>query len=143
MTSERSDSKVFAASAVTLILLGVVCVVSVPFLAGLVLTAVLPEVGALRDEGGAWKLLHMLWIYPVFFVVAGILEPLTKTLALSVWRPAVVVLEVGLLWALLTWMFTVYFEHPVGAGIAAAVGIALLVPFTRLLERTGKDGEED
>lgn len=119
------------------------CVVSLPFVAGLVLTAVLPDIGALRDEGGAWKLLHMLWIYPVFFVAAGILEPVMKTLAASVWRPAVVVIEVVLLWALLTLMFTVYFEHPVGAGVAAAVGMSLLVPFTRFLERSGSGGEED
>lgn len=127
-----------------LLVVGVVTVVSTPLLLGVILAGRLPEIGELRSAGGAWRLLHLLWIFPVFSVVIGlVVEPVLVPLRRTWSGPAVAVLETLLAWGVLTVLMGVFFVDPWGAALAAGVGLVVLAPFTRLLERTADAAERD
>ncbi|QGQ18090.1 hypothetical protein GC089_00915 [Cellulomonas sp. JZ18] len=125
-----------------LYLLGVVWLAALPLLIAVVLTALLPDVGRLRTDGGGWRLLHLLWIYPVFAVVTWLLlEPLGRRAGRATGPLGATVTETVLAWVLLTALLQVFFEHRGGAAIAAAVALAALRPFATLLERTAPDDD--
>lgn len=128
-----------------LLLLGAVCAAALPLVVGVIAGAYLPEhLGGLRTDGGPWRLLHLLWVYPVLYVVATIVEGVLKHLGLGDSRaPAVIVVEALILWFALTLMFAVFFERFAGAALGAAVGLAVLVPFVRALDRAGDTEEQD
>lgn len=139
----RSGSRVFGASVTTVLVLGVVAVVSVPLFAGIVLAAFVPDLGALRSGGWPWRLLHLLWIYPTLFVFLELfVEPVATHVRVATSRAAGLVTEVGMAWVGLASMFAVFFAQPLGAGIAAALGLALLQPFTWLMQRGLDDGPQ-
>jgi hypothetical protein len=126
-----------------LYVLGVVWVAALPLLVGLVLAGLVPEVGRLRGAGGGWQLLHLLWIYPVFFVVVGMLEPRAGRVRSRGRRVLARVVELVLAWLVLTVLLGVFFVHPGGAAIASAVAVVSLAPFARLLERTVPRGAHE
>ncbi len=126
-----------------LYVLGVVWLAAQPLLVGLVPAGLVPEVGRLRTGGGGWRLLHLLWIYPVFFVVVGMLEPRAGRVRSRGRRVLALAAELLLAWLVLTLLLGLFFVHPGGAAIASAVAVVSLTPFARLLERTLPRGERD
>ncbi len=132
----RERDRLGVPGVLVLYVLGVVWVAALPLLVGLVLAGMVPEVGRLRSAGGGWQLLHLLWIYPVLFVVVGMLEPRAGRARSRGRRVLALAVELPLAWLVLTVLFGVLFVHPGGAAIAAAVAVASLAPFARLLERT-------
>ncbi|MBO0919867.1 hypothetical protein J1G42_03385 [Cellulomonas sp. zg-ZUI222] len=124
-----------------LFVLGVVLVVALPLLVGVLVTGFLPDVGTLR-AGSGWRVLHLLWIYPTFVVLLFLLvTPVARAFGRATHPASGVVAELGLSWLLLTALLQVYFEQPGGAAIAAAIALAALGPFARLLERTAPDDD--
>lgn len=128
-----------------LFVLGVVWVVALPLLVAVLVTALLPEIGRLRADGGGWRVLHLLWIYPTFvlltFLVVG---PVARRVGLA--RPRVVetLTETVLAWLLLAALLQVFFEQRAGAAVAGALALAALRPFAALLERTApRDDDGD
>lgn len=115
------------------LLIGAIAFASLPLVAGLVLSALIPSVGALRVDSG-WALLHLLWIYPVIYVASVIVEPIEKV-AIMMGAPRVLtkIASTALFLALVTGLFLVFFESWIGAAIAAAVGGLMLWAFVKLL----------
>lgn len=124
------------------LLLGAVAVAALPLAVGIVVGALVPEVGQLRTEDGAWRLLHLLWVYPGVFVLATISEGVAKHVAGAPPRGAGAVVEAVVLWAGLTLMFGVFFHHPASAAIGAGTGLLATWPFTRALERAAERADE-
>ena len=116
-----------------LLLVGAIAVASLPLVAGLVVSALIPSVGALRVDSG-WALLHLLWIYPVIYVVATIVEPLEKVAIIS-GTPRVVAKTASsaVFLVVLTGLLLVFFDSWIGAAIAAATGGLMLWAFVKIL----------
>lgn len=128
-----------------LLLVGAVAVAALPLVVGLVAGAYLPDgVGGLRTEGGPARMLHLLWVYPVLWVAALVVDALVKYVTFGR-RPGPVALavEVLVMWVVLTLLYGVFFERVQGAALAAAVALLVLVPFVRLLEKGAEDDEPD
>jgi len=124
-------------------LLGIVAVVALPLVVAIIVTGLLPDIGRTRPGGEGWRLLHLLWIYPVFaFVTWFVLEPIARRVGRATSHAAEVATETVLAWLLLCALLGVFFEHTAGAAVASAIAIATLRPFTYLLERTAPRDED-
>ncbi|GIG41110.1 hypothetical protein [Cellulomonas phragmiteti] len=120
-----------------LLVLGVVGVAALPVLVTVLVAALLPGVGRLTTEGGAGRLLHLLWVYPVFAAVTLlVVGPVARRAGRSATRLGETVTEVIGAWVLLTALFQMFFEQGAGAAVAGVVTLAALAPVAVVLRRT-------
>lgn len=139
-----SDSKLVGGTVMALLFLGAVLLASIPLLAGVVVGALVPGIGGLRPGSGPGQLLHLLWIYPVLFLVATVVDGVGKYFRDGGDRSAAgTATELVVLWFAVTLMLTVFLEHPGGAALASAVAMLLYRPFVRHLERQAEEDEPE
>ena len=127
------------------ILLAVIVCAGIPMAAGVIITAFIPWFGELR-EFNPWLLLHILWIYPVFWFVALLAEGVFKHIfGTGPGRKVGEALEdITCCLAVALMYYTVFFRDPLGAIFASLVSFLLMKPFVDWLERhTPPDEPED
>ncbi|BAU32357.1 hypothetical protein [Microcella alkaliphila] len=128
---------------VPLLLVGAIAFVSLPLLAGVVVTALAPGTGDLRISSG-WALLHFRWIFPALYVVSVLDDVLVRAaVVLGAPRPLAHILGSVSVVIALAAMYSVFFEHPSGAVVATLVGLVLLVIFPRILPLQPTDARTD
>lgn len=115
-------------------LMAIACA-GVPMLAGVGLVALIPGLGALHQPF-AWMALHVLWMYPVLWLVGTVTDSVARHLA-GPRRPGWFGTLVGdlIVWWAVAMMFTVMLSDTLGALLAAAIAVLLMKPFATWLER--------
>lgn len=117
---------------------------ALPMVAGTVIVMLLPGVGVPNDNFGLPSLLHMLWIFPVIYMVENVIEGLVAYFdGIDFESKPVQVASFVVQWLALTLMYAVFFKHPEGAALAAFVSMILAVPFLAYLEKKNENPAND
>lgn len=141
--STLSESRWVGAIVMPLLLLGALCAVSIPLIAAIILGSCMPTVGELRP-GNGWRLLHLLWMYPVMYLVEVVAGGFNRHFTgVSEPRGVAGVVVGAIIWLALSAMFGVFFVHPAGAALTAAAALALSRPFLRMIERATEKRESE
>ncbi len=125
----------------SVLLLGAIIVAAIPLVVGIIVGEKVPGAGDLRPDGGAWRLLHLLWVYPATFMLAAVSEGVAKHVTGKAAGGIGAVVEAVFLWVALTFMFGVFFEQMGGAAIGAGVALVVYWPFVHLLQRSADRAE--
>lgn len=109
---------------------------ALPMVAGTVIVMLLPGVGAPKDDFGLPSLLHLLWMFPVIYMVENIIEGLVAYFdEINFESKPIQFASFVIQWVALTLMYAVFFKHLEGAALAAFISIILFLPALAFLEK--------
>ncbi len=144
MQSENQPITPWGAFVMFWLLAATILGASIPMIAGIVITALIPWFGDPRPLTG-WHILHFLWIYTVYWLIGLVSGAVFKHIfATGSARKIGDILDDAVCCLTLAVMYSmVFFRDTFGAVVAALLSLLLTKPFVGWLEKHTPPGKSD
>lgn len=117
------------------LLIGAVIVAGMPIIIGIIVVALMPNIGRLAHSA-TWVFAHVLWIYPVIWLVTLITDSVVKHLTGGrKLGPVGAVVDGAFVWLVIALLYSLIFTEPLGAAMAALITVLLFRPCLDWLEK--------